>query len=134
MPAMLVPGARKADQAATDTIFPSAMPKCSSKRRTGRSWKRKDQGEHAIQSHVFPAVLGPGHEYYIVDHRHHLGIALIEEEMRDVWVTRLDDMSWLDQYTFWRNDGVPRMGASLRSQGTATALYRHADQAYATGG
>jgi hypothetical protein len=66
-------------------------------------WRKlkKKQREHAIRSHVFPAVLGPGHEYYIVDH-HHLGIALIEQEVKEVWVTRLDDMSWLDASTFWR--------------------------------
>lgn len=62
--------------------------------------KRKDR-EHAIQSHSFPAVLGPKREFYIVDH-HHLGIALIDEGVKDVWVTQLDDMSWLDEYTFWR--------------------------------
>jgi hypothetical protein len=66
-------------------------------------WKKlkRKQREHAIQSHSFPAVLGPHHEYYIVDH-HHLGIALLEEGVKEVWVTKLDDMSWLDQYTFWR--------------------------------
>jgi hypothetical protein len=62
---------------------------------------KKKQREQAIQSHVFPAVLGPGHQYYIVDH-HHLGIALIEEKVKEVWVTKLDDMSWLDPLTFWR--------------------------------
>lgn len=62
--------------------------------------KRKER-EHAIQSHSFPAVLGPGDEYYIVDH-HHLGIALIDEGVKEVWVTKLDDMSWLDELTFWR--------------------------------
>jgi hypothetical protein len=66
-------------------------------------WKKlkKKQREQSIQSHVFPAVLGPGHEFYIVDH-HHLGIALIEQEVKEVWVTNLDDMSWLDPQTFWR--------------------------------
>jgi hypothetical protein len=66
-------------------------------------WKklRKKEREHAIQSHSFPAVLGPGHEYYIVDH-HHLGIALIDQGIKEVWVTKLDDMSWLDELTFWR--------------------------------
>jgi hypothetical protein len=66
-------------------------------------WKRmkRRQREQAIASHVFPAVLGPGHEFYIVDH-HHLGIALIEQGVKDVWVTKLDDMSWLDPQTFWR--------------------------------
>lgn len=66
-------------------------------------WKRlkRKQREQAIQSHVFPAVLGPGHSYYIVDH-HHLGIALMEQGVSEVWVTKLDDMSWLDVPTFWR--------------------------------
>jgi hypothetical protein len=66
-------------------------------------WKKlkKKQRDHSLQSHVFPAVLGPGHEFYIVDH-HHLGIALLEEDVKEVWVTKLDDMSWLDPPTFWR--------------------------------
>jgi hypothetical protein len=66
-------------------------------------WKKmkKKEREHAIQTHSFPAVLGPGHEYYIVDH-HHLGIALIEEGVKEVWVTKLDDISFLEQVIFWR--------------------------------
>jgi hypothetical protein len=52
-------------------------------------WKRlkKKQRDHAIQSHVFPAVLGPGEEFYIVDH-HHLGIALIEQDVKECRMTR----------------------------------------------
>jgi hypothetical protein len=66
-------------------------------------WKKmkRNERQQAIQSHSFPAVLGPGHEYYIVDH-HHLGIALIEEGIKEVWVTRLDDMSFLETVLFWR--------------------------------
>jgi hypothetical protein len=66
-------------------------------------WKKlkKKQRQHALENHVFPAVLGPEQAYYIVDH-HHLGIALIEEGMKDVWLTQLDDMSWLDPQMFWR--------------------------------
>jgi hypothetical protein len=66
-------------------------------------WKKlkKKQRQYALESHVFPAVLGPEQAYYIVDH-HHLGIALIEEGMKDVWLTQLDDMSWLDPQMFWR--------------------------------
>jgi hypothetical protein len=66
-------------------------------------WKRlkKKQRDHAIRSHVFPAVFGPGDEFYIVDH-HHLGIALIEQDIKECWVTKLDDMSWLDPQMFWR--------------------------------
>jgi hypothetical protein len=66
-------------------------------------WKklRKKQRAQELESHVFPAVLGPESAYYIVDH-HHLGIALIEQGMKDVWLTRLDDMSWLEPAVFWR--------------------------------
>jgi len=54
-----------------------------------------------IDSHWFPAVLGPGNEYYITDH-HHLGLALIEEGVGEVRAMLLKDMSWLDDATFWR--------------------------------
>lgn len=66
-------------------------------------WKKlgKKQRQQALESHVFPAVLGLDDAYYIVDH-HHLGIALIEQDMKEVWVTKLDDMSWLEPTTFWR--------------------------------
>ena len=66
-------------------------------------WKKlkKKHRQHELESHVFPAVLGPDEAYYIIDH-HHLGIALIEEGMKEVWVTKLDDMSWLEPATFWR--------------------------------
>jgi hypothetical protein len=59
--------------------------------------ERKSQLEH----HVFPAVLGPGKNYYIVDH-HHLGIALLDEGIEEVFVATLDDMSWLEPAVFWR--------------------------------
>jgi hypothetical protein len=62
---------------------------------------KKKRREHVLQSHVFPGVVGPDGAYYIVDH-HHLGIALIEQGMREVWLAKLDDMSWLDPAVFWR--------------------------------
>lgn len=61
--------------------------------------KKKRKAE--IESHVFPAVLGPGQSYFIIDH-HHLGIALLEEGVRDVSVAVLDDLSWLEPMVFWR--------------------------------
>jgi hypothetical protein len=66
-------------------------------------WARlgKKQLKIEIEHHVFPAVLGPGREYYIVDH-HHLGIALIEEGIQEVLVAVLDDLSWLEPSIFWR--------------------------------
>ena len=54
-----------------------------------------------IQSHVFPGVLGPGQNYFIIDH-HHLGIALLDEGVREVSVAQIDDLSWLEIPVFWR--------------------------------
>jgi len=54
-----------------------------------------------LEQHVFPAVLGPQREYFIVDH-HHLGIALIDENVKNVFVAVLDDLSWLERSVFWR--------------------------------
>lgn len=68
-----------------------------------KHWKSLDKAARkaAIASHWFPAVLGPGGHHYIVDH-HHLGLALIEEEVSDVKAMLLKDLSWLDETIFWR--------------------------------
>ena len=61
-----------------------------------RQWAQigKKRRKSELECHVFPAVLGPGKDYFIVDH-HHLGLALLEEGMKEVFVTLLDDLSWL---------------------------------------
>lgn len=66
-------------------------------------WKSLDKKSRAqaIATHWFPAVLGPGQEYFVVDH-HHLGLALIEEGVTDVQVMVLRDLSWLHPVIFWR--------------------------------
>jgi len=66
-------------------------------------WKTlgKKARSEAIASHWFPAVLGPEKLYYIVDH-HHLGLALLEEGVKEVKVAMLKDLSWLDEAIFWR--------------------------------
>jgi hypothetical protein len=68
-----------------------------------RQWSKlgKKKLKIQIQQHVFPAVLGPGQDYYIVDH-HHLGIALLEQGIDEVFVAVLDDLSWLKMPMFWR--------------------------------
>jgi hypothetical protein len=68
-----------------------------------RQWARlgKKKLKVEIQHHVFPAVLGPGREYFIVDH-HHLGIALLKQGISEVFVAVLDDLSWLKLAMFWR--------------------------------
>jgi hypothetical protein len=72
---------------------------------TGKAaeWARMSKKERRadLESHVFPAVLGFGGEYFIIDH-HHLGIALIEEGVKQVSVAVLDDLSWLETAVFWR--------------------------------
>jgi hypothetical protein len=54
-----------------------------------------------LERHLFPAVIGPGSDYFIVDH-HHLGIALMKQGVEEVYVAVLDDMSWLEPEVFWR--------------------------------
>ena len=61
----------------------------------------KKQRKIELEHHVFPAVLGPGQDYFIIDH-HHLGIALLEQGIKEVLVTVLDDLSWLEPAVFWR--------------------------------
>lgn len=53
-----------------------------------------------LASHCFPAVLGPGKAYYIVDH-HHLGLALKEEGVEKVWIKQLNDFSGVPPQLFW---------------------------------
>ena len=68
-----------------------------------QEWARlaKKRRKIELEYQVFPAVLGPGRDYFIIDH-HHLGIALIDEGIRDVLVTVLDDLSYLESSVFWR--------------------------------
>ena len=54
-----------------------------------------------LDSHWFPAVLGPRERHHIVDH-HHLGLALLQEGVERVRVTVLADLSYLTPAVFWR--------------------------------
>ncbi len=53
-----------------------------------------------LRNQCFPAVLGPSSRYYIVDH-HHLGLALIEDGVKQVWLNVQRDLSWLSGGEFW---------------------------------
>ncbi|WP_043201559.1 ParB-like protein [Paraburkholderia acidipaludis] len=55
----------------------------------------------SIDSHWFPAVLGPKGRYYVVDH-HHLGLAWLKEGVESARVTVIKDLSWLEPTLFWR--------------------------------
>jgi hypothetical protein len=61
----------------------------------------KRERRKRLDDYVFPSVLGPKQEVYIVDH-HHLGLALLREEIDEVWISVLDELSWLTKNTFWR--------------------------------
>ena len=54
-----------------------------------------------LESHWFPAVVGPRGRTHIVDH-HHLGLALHEEGVERVSVMVLADLSYLELAIFWR--------------------------------
>jgi hypothetical protein len=70
------------------------------KRREWAALSHKQRHE-ALQQQVFPAVLGLKRHYFIIDH-HHLGLALIEEHVKHVWIAVQDDLSWLAPDVFWR--------------------------------
>lgn len=67
--------------------------------------KRIRAGRKALKSgfferHMIPAVLGPKHRHYVIDH-HHLARALMEEHVESIFVTVVADLSRLDQDAFW---------------------------------
>ncbi len=69
------------------------------KRKQWSTLSKKARAE-TLTSHWFPAIAGPGERFYIVDH-HHFGLALIEEQVRNVSLMLLKDLSWLDPEKFW---------------------------------
>jgi len=75
-------------------------------------WKtlNKKQRSAAIDSHSFPAVLGPEDRYYIVDH-HHLGRALLEENVKEVKVMVLKDPVVARLHHFLAHDGAQPVGS-----------------------
>lgn len=72
----------------------------AAKRAQWTQLKRKER-DRTLAAHWFPAVRGPGGRYFIVDH-HHLGQALHQEAVKNVWVMQLDDLSEVEGEPFWR--------------------------------
>ncbi|MEO8387472.1 ParB-like protein [Polaromonas sp.] len=60
----------------------------------------KTERRRFLASHWFPAVKGPSENFYIVDH-HHLGLALLEEDVVESFVVLLKDLSMLAKDEFW---------------------------------
>lgn len=61
----------------------------------------KKKRKQLLATHWFPGVLGPKQKVFIVDH-HHLGLALLEKEVKAVPVIIQRDFSWLEPKMFWR--------------------------------
>ncbi|HUA80787.1 MAG TPA: ParB/Srx family N-terminal domain-containing protein [Dyella sp.] len=66
-------------------------------------WEKlgKKRRKELLAAHWFPGVLGPKQQVFIVDH-HHLGLALLEEDVKTVPVMIQRDFSWLEPDVFWR--------------------------------
>jgi hypothetical protein len=60
----------------------------------------KKKRRAAMSEVLFPAVIGPGNAYYILDH-HHTAVALVEEQAQDVQVGVVKDLSALAAGDFW---------------------------------
>jgi hypothetical protein len=67
-----------------------------------KEWQRRTarEAKRFLRDHRFPAIRGPNHHCYIVDH-HHLGRALLEEKVESVIVAVLTDLSYLGMDEFW---------------------------------
>ena len=67
-----------------------------------KQWREADQEARSklLRRHVLPAVIGPRHRAYIVDH-HHFARALLEEDAGCVAVYILADLSHLPRPVFW---------------------------------
>ena len=92
------------EQAALADLRPTQMTvgaaEVAVKREQWKQLKSKER-DKLLQSHWFPAVRGPRGRFFIVDH-HHLGQALTQEEVANVWVMQLADYSDVEPDMFWR--------------------------------
>jgi len=69
-------------------------------KRKGWREKKGKKAEEFLGKHMIPVILGPSDRHYIIDH-HHLARALHEENVKDVLVTVVGDLSMVDRDTFW---------------------------------
>jgi hypothetical protein len=67
-----------------------------------KAWKEiaEAKGSEFLGKHMIPVILGPKERHYVIDH-HHLGLALIEEKVKDILVNVVADLRTLSQEAFW---------------------------------
>lgn len=71
----------------------------SERRKRWREKKGKKRNAF-LGHHMIPVVLGPKERHYVIDH-HHLARALIEEAVKEVFVTVVAKLDGLDEDAFW---------------------------------
>src|SRR5271165_5833229 len=73
------------------------------RKRLKEYWKehksKEKQGEF-LGKHMIPVVLGPDKRYYVIDH-HHLARALHDEDIEDVLVSVVADLTMVERDAFW---------------------------------
>jgi hypothetical protein len=69
------------------------------KRRHWRDLKAKKGGKF-LGRHMIPVILGPKGRHYVIDH-HHLALALHDEEVKELAVTVVANLSVLELDAFW---------------------------------
>jgi hypothetical protein len=75
------------------------MREVMTKRKHWREMAKK-QGGKFLGKHMIPVVLGPKQRHYVIDH-HHLARALHDENVKEVAVTVIANLSRLDGDAFW---------------------------------
>lgn len=67
-----------------------------------KHWREKKgkKKDAFLGNHMIPVVLGPKDRHYVIDH-HHLARALMEESVKDVFVTVLARLDRLEEDAFW---------------------------------
>ncbi|MGW8421975.1 ParB-like protein [Comamonas sp. HJ-2] len=99
-----MPAQQHLEQVSVSDLRPTQMTvgaaEVSLKRSQWAQLKSKAR-DKLLLSHWFPAVKGPQGRFFIVDH-HHLGLALMQEAVKTVWVMQLADLSEQGAEMFWR--------------------------------
>jgi hypothetical protein len=76
------------------------MREVKEKRKRWREHRSDKKRAKLLGTHMIPVVLGPDQRHYVVDH-HHLARALHDEDVKDVLVTVIADLSMVDRDAFW---------------------------------
>lgn len=69
-----------------------------------KHWRREESRKKRtafLATHMIPVILGPRNEHFILDHHHHLALALYREGLEKLYVIVTADLSFLDEDSFW---------------------------------